>query len=143
MNDYSQLEERLNYTFQNKQLIIEALTHKSDKKPYNNERLEFLGDAVLDLIVGEYLFSKFPNSNEGILSKIRASLVNESGFTLLARKLDLGSYIYLSLAEENNNGRPWFNEQRRREQTHMVEEVGANLRQMMPFIDPVTIRPGD
>jgi len=65
MTDYSQLEKRLNYTFQNKQLIIEALTHKSYKKPYNNERLEFLGDAVLDLIVGEYLFSKFPNSNEG------------------------------------------------------------------------------
>jgi len=105
MNDYSQLEKRLNYTFKNKQLIIEALTHKSHKQPYNNERLEFLGDAVLDLIVGEYLFKKFPNSNEGILSKIRASLVNESGFTLLARELDLGSYIFLSLAEENNNGR--------------------------------------
>ena len=72
MNDYRQLEERLNYTFKDKQLIIEALTHKSDKKPYNNERLEFLGDAVLDLIVGEYLFSRFPNSNEGVLSKIRA-----------------------------------------------------------------------
>jgi ribonuclease-3 len=105
MNDYSQLEKRLNYTFKNKQLIIEALTHKSDKKPYNNERLEFLGDAVLDLIVGEYLFTKFPKSDEGILSKIRASLVNESGFTHLARKIDLGSYIFLSLAEENNNGR--------------------------------------
>ena len=105
MNDYSQLEKRLNYTFKDKQLIIEALTHKSDKKPYNNERLEFLGDAVLDLIVGEYLFNKFPNSAEGVLSKIRASLVNESGFTLLARAIDLGSYIYLSLAEENNNGR--------------------------------------
>ena len=105
MNDYSHLEKRLNYTFKNKQLIIEALTHKSDKKPYNNERLEFLGDAVLDLIVGEYLFKKFPKSNEGILSKIRASLVNESGFTLLARELKLGSYIFLSLAEENNNGR--------------------------------------
>ncbi|RLA69820.1 MAG: ribonuclease III [Epsilonproteobacteria bacterium] len=105
MNDYSQLEKRLNYTFENKQLIIEALTHKSDKKPYNNERLEFLGDAVLDLIVGEYLFAKFPKSDEGILSKIRASLVNESGFTLLARQIDLGSYIFLSLAEENNNGR--------------------------------------
>ena len=104
-NDYSQLEKRLTYTFKNKQLIIEALTHKSHKKPYNNERLEFLGDAVLDLIVGEYLFTKFPKSDEGILSKIRASLVNESGFTLLARKLELGSYIYLSLAEENNNGR--------------------------------------
>jgi len=105
MNNYSQLEKRLNYTFKNKQLIIEALTHKSDKKPYNNERLEFLGDAVLDLIVGEYLFSKFPKSNEGILSKIRASLVNESGFTLLAREINLGEHIFLSMAEENNNGR--------------------------------------
>jgi len=105
MTDYAQLEKRLGYTFKNKQLIIEALTHKSDKKPYNNERLEFLGDAVLDLIVGEYLFNKFPKSNEGILSKIRASLVNESGFTLLARAIDLGNYIYLSPAEENNNGR--------------------------------------
>jgi len=105
MNDYSYLEKRLNYTFKDKQLIIEALTHKSHKQPYNNERLEFLGDAVLDLVVGEYLFKKFPKSNEGILSKIRASLVNESGFTLLARELNLGSYIFLSLAEENNNGR--------------------------------------
>jgi len=105
MNDYSQLEKRLNYTFENKQLIIEALTHKSYKKPYNNERLEFLGDAVLDLIVGEYLFYKFPKSDEGILSKIRASLVNESGFTVLAKKINLGEYIFLSLAEENNNGR--------------------------------------
>jgi len=105
MTDYSQLEKRLNYTFHDKQLIIEALTHKSYKKPYNNERLEFLGDAVLDLIVGEYLFRKFPDSNEGILSKIRASLVNESGFTLLAKAIDLGEYIYLSPAEENNNGR--------------------------------------
>jgi ribonuclease-3 len=105
MNDYSQLEEQLNYHFSNKALIIEALTHKSHKQSYNNERLEFLGDAVLDLIVGEYLFHKFPKSNEGILSKIRASLVNESGFTLLAQKLNLGSYIYLSLAEENNEGR--------------------------------------
>jgi len=105
MKEYSHLEKRLDYTFKDKQLIIEALTHKSHKKPYNNERLEFLGDAVLDLIVGEYLFAKFPKSDEGLLSKIRASLVNESGFTLLARKLDLGSFIYLSLAEENNKGR--------------------------------------
>ncbi|MEA3419873.1 MAG: ribonuclease III [Campylobacterota bacterium] len=105
MNEYQALEKRLDYTFSDKQLIIEALTHKSYKKPYNNERLEFLGDAVLDLIVGEFLFQKFPESDEGVLSKIRASLVNESGFTLLARKINLGDYIYLSLAEENNNGR--------------------------------------
>jgi len=105
MNSYVQLEERLSYTFKNKQLIIEALTHKSYKKPYNNERLEFLGDAVLDLIVGEFLFQKFNDSDEGILSKIRASLVNESGFTLLAKSIELGEYIYISIAEENNGGR--------------------------------------
>jgi len=103
--DYRELEKRIGYTFRDKQLIIEALTHKSYKKPYNNERLEFLGDAVLDLIVGEFLFHKFPQSDEGILSKIRASLVNESGFATLARTIDLGRYIYLSPAEENNRGR--------------------------------------
>ncbi len=105
MLEYYKLEERLGYSFENKELIIEALTHKSYKKPFNNERLEFLGDAVLDLIVGEFLFHKFPNSDEGILSKIRASLVNERGFTMLAHKIELGKYIYLSTAEENNNGR--------------------------------------
>lgn len=105
MDDYFELESKLGYSFTNKQLIIEALTHKSFKKPYNNERLEFLGDAVLDLIVGEYLFKKFPTSDEGTLSKIRASLVNETGFALLASELDLGKYIYISLAEENNEGR--------------------------------------
>ncbi|NKQ40062.1 MAG: ribonuclease III [Sulfurovum sp.] len=105
MKEYTQLEERLGYTFKDKQLIIEALTHKSHKKPYDNERLEFLGDAVLDLIVGEFLFMEFKDEAEGVLSKIRASLVNESGFTRLARKLDLGEYIYLSPAEESNEGR--------------------------------------
>ncbi len=99
------LEEALNYRFKNKKLIIEALTHKSHKQPYDNERLEFLGDAVLDLIVGEYLFFKFPESDEGNLSKIRAALVNENGFDKLARSIDLGDYIYLSNAEENNGGR--------------------------------------
>jgi len=105
MDNYSQLERQLGYVFNDKQLIIEALTHRSFKKPYNNERLEFLGDAVLDLIVGEYLYNKFKDSDEGTLSKIRASLVNESGFALLAKILNLGKYIYLSLAEENNEGR--------------------------------------
>ncbi len=105
MNDISKLEERINYSFKDKQLIIEALTHKSYKKPYNNERLEFLGDAVLDLIVGEYLYKLFPTSDEGTLSKIRASLVNEGGFARLAKEIDLGSYLFLSMAEENNKGR--------------------------------------
>ncbi len=105
MGRFKALEDALNYRFKNINLITEALTHKSYKKPYNNERLEFLGDAVLDLIVGEYLFQKFPNEDEGILSKIRASLVNEKGFTKLATKIDLGSSILISTAEENNGGR--------------------------------------
>lgn len=99
------LQKRLDYQFNNQNLIIEALTHKSYKKPYNNERLEFLGDAVLDLIVGEYLYFKFPDVPEGDLSKLRASLVNEKGFEKLAKLLHLGECIYISLAEENNKGR--------------------------------------
>jgi len=99
------LEKILGYEFQDKKLIIEALTHKSYKQPYDNERLEFLGDAVLDLVVGEYIFKKFKNSDEGNLSKIRASLVNETGFDKLARALHLGDYILLSNAEDNNGGR--------------------------------------
>jgi len=99
------LEKDLGYEFKDKKLIIEALTHKSYKQPYDNERLEFLGDAVLDLVVGEYLFKKFKTSDEGNLSKIRASLVNETGFDKLARALRLGDYILLSNAEDNNGGR--------------------------------------
>ena len=99
------LEDKLGYKFKDEKLIIEALTHKSYKQPYDNERLEFLGDAVLDLIVGEYLYKKFNRSDEGKLSKIRASLVNETGFDKLARALSLGDYILLSNAEDNNGGR--------------------------------------
>lgn len=99
------IQKRLGYQFKNQNLIIEALTHKSSKQPYNNERLEFLGDAVLDLIVGEYLYHEFKDVAEGELSKLRASLVNEKSFEKLARLLHLGEYIYISLAEENNNGR--------------------------------------
>ena len=99
------LQKDLGYEFKNKNLIIEALTHKSYKQPYDNERLEFLGDAVLDLVVGEYLYFKFKKADEGTLSKIRASLVNEVGFDKLARDLHLGDYILLSSAEENNGGR--------------------------------------
>ena len=105
MNNIDKLEKYLDYHFEDPQLLIEALTHKSYKQPYNNERLEFLGDAVLDLVVGEYLFSKFPKFDEGKLSKMRASLVNEEGFTRMAEHINLGDFIFLSNAEENNNGR--------------------------------------
>ena len=91
MDDLQTLQKQLGYQFQNKELLIEALTHKSYKQPYNNERLEFLGDAVLDLIVGEYLYKRFTHFEEGNLSKMRASLVNEGGFTRLAIYLNLGN----------------------------------------------------
>lgn len=105
MDQIARLEQTLGYAFKNKQLLREALTHKSYKQPYNNERLEFLGDAVLDLIIGEYLFKHFANHDEGKLSKMRASLVNEAGFTRMASHINLGDAIYLSNAEENNGGR--------------------------------------
>jgi ribonuclease-3 len=101
----NELEKSLGYQFKNEKLITEALTHRSYKKDVNNERLEFLGDAVMDLIVGEYLFHLFPKAEEGTLSKLRAALVNEDSFTRLAKRLDLGKFLYLSPAEENNNGR--------------------------------------
>jgi len=100
-----ELEKTIGYTFKDKAMLEEALTHKSFKSGKNYERLEFLGDAVLDLIVGEYLFRKFSNLDEGKLSKMRASLVNEDGFEKLAKHINLGKYIFMSLAEENNNGR--------------------------------------
>jgi ribonuclease-3 len=104
-NNIDTLQKRLDYQFKDQNLIIEALTHKSYKKSYNNERLEFLGDAVMDLVVGEYLYHKFPNVAEGELSKLRASLVSEKGFKKLADMLNLGQHIFISLAEENNKGR--------------------------------------
>ncbi|MDR2081561.1 MAG: ribonuclease III [Campylobacteraceae bacterium] len=99
------LEQRLGYQFKDKQLITQALTHKSCKKTKNNERLEFLGDAVLDLIVGEYLYMKFPTKPEGELSKLRASLVNDKSFKNIAQELNLGKSILISAAEEHNDGR--------------------------------------
>lgn len=103
--DFTFLEKTLNYRFKNHSLLTEALTHKSYKKPYNNERLEFLGDAVLDVIVAEFLFMKFQKKQEGVLSKMRASLVNENSFCKLAQSIQLGDYLNLSISESNNGGR--------------------------------------
>ena len=103
--DLAELEKRLGYKFRDLETIIQALTHRSYIKSKNNERLEFLGDAVLDLVVGEYLFLKFSDTSEGELSKLRASLVSENGFQKLAKSINLEDYIYISVAEENNCGR--------------------------------------
>lgn len=98
-------QKKLGFVFKDSALLTEALTHKSTAKHRNNERLEFLGDAVIDLIIGEYLFKKFPKQQEGQLSKMRASLVSEKSLTKFAKEIDLGRYIYLSNAEESNKGR--------------------------------------
>lgn len=103
--DLKHFENTLGYHFQTQHLLKEALTHKSAKKGAHNERLEFLGDAVLDLIIGEFLYKKFPNSREGELSKMRASMVNEKAFAKVARHLNIGDYIFISTSEEQNNGR--------------------------------------
>ncbi|GLH57223.1 ribonuclease III [Helicobacter ailurogastricus] len=94
----------LNYTFKNQDLLQQALTHRSVQAAQNNERLEFLGDAVLDLAVAEILFERFHDLQEGDLSKMRASLVNEKAFFKLALLLDLQKHIVVSAAEAHNNG---------------------------------------
>jgi len=101
----NELQESLGYQFRDEKLITEALTHRSYSKDFNNERLEYLGDAVLDLIVGEYLYKLLPDAEEGLLSKLRAAMVNEESFNKLAKRLNLGKYLFLSPAEENNGGR--------------------------------------
>lgn len=99
------LEKKLGYEFKDKELLKMALTHKSSNRPKNNERLEFLGDAAMGLIVANYLYNKFEKTDEGELSKLRAALVNETSFSNLARDLNLGKFIFLSNAEDQNNGR--------------------------------------
>ena len=98
------LQEKLGYKFKDTKLLKVALTHKSSNSGYNNERLEFLGDAVMDLVVAEYLFKKL-NTSEGDLSKLRAALVNEKSFSKFANLLNLGENLILSQAEEKNGGR--------------------------------------
>ncbi|ARR01315.1 ribonuclease III [Campylobacter porcelli] len=105
MDKIREFQKLLKYKFKNINLLKEAMTHKSIKNSTNNERLEFLGDAVVDLIVGEYLYHKFKGKKEGDLSKLRASLVNEDSLAKIAIKLRIGEFLYLSTAEENNAGR--------------------------------------
>jgi ribonuclease-3 len=94
-----------------KSLIEEAFRHSSFVNEQvgmalqDNERLEFLGDAVLNLVVGHILMKRFPDLKEGDLSRMRASLVNESQLAVIARMLDLGNYIQLGKGEEQSNGR--------------------------------------
>ncbi len=105
MENLELLEKRLGYKFKNRQYIIEALTHKSYNKPYNNERLEFIGDSIVNFAITVYLYKYFPDSDEGSLSKLRSSLVSQAGLYKIAEYLSIGKYILISDAEDRNQGR--------------------------------------
>ena len=105
------LEKKLDYKFKNIKLLKTALTHSSYtnehnmKNTENNERLEFLGDTILSLIVSQYLYKKYPNYPEGELTKIRAKVVCESSLAFVAKKIDLGEFLLLGKGEEVTGGR--------------------------------------
>jgi ribonuclease-3 len=104
------IESKLGYSFRNPELLELALTHAScshEQKARlpHNERLEFLGDAVLQLVISEYLYSKYPEAAEGWLTKTRAHLVNRSSLLEIAKMLDVGSYLRLGEAEISQGGR--------------------------------------
>lgn len=107
----SELEKKIQYTFRDKNILIEALSHSSYIneqtviKSRNNERLEFLGDAVLNLVIGHMLMGRFPVMKEGDLSRMRARLVNETQLAKIARSLDLGMFVLLGKGEIQSNGR--------------------------------------
>jgi ribonuclease-3 len=111
MKDLMKLCEKLGYQFRKIELLEEAFRHSSfvnERKNSNlgdNERLEFLGDAVLDLAISHVLMDSFKNANEGDLSKYRASVVNEKGLFRVAKSLKLGDYILLGKGEDLTRGR--------------------------------------
>src|SRR6059036_1328459 len=110
MSDLAALQARLGYTFREESLLRLALTHPSIAHEQgvpvqHNQRLEFLGDAVLQLALTRELYEKFPAFNEGPLTKARAKLVNRRTLAEHARQLDLGRHLILSKGEEHHGGR--------------------------------------
>ena len=104
------LETKLNYKFNNIELLKNALVHSSYANEvrgntYSNERLEFLGDSVLSIIVANHIYHKYPNMPEGELTRLRASLVCEKSLCALSRELGLGEYLLLGRGEDKNGGR--------------------------------------
>ena len=104
------LEERLGYKFKNINLLKNSLTHSSYANEVrggfsSNERLEFLGDSVLSVIVSDYIYKHYPNMPEGELTKLRASLVCEKSLCTFSRELHLGEFLMLGMGEEKGGGR--------------------------------------
>ena len=108
--DLSELQQKLCYEFKNTDYLVESLRHSSfvnenlDLDIQDNERLEFLGDAVLNLVVGHMLMHRYPDVKEGDLSKMRANLVNESQLASIAKEMDLGSHLQLGKGEIQTKG---------------------------------------
>lgn len=98
------LQAKLSYQFQDPSLATLALTHRSASKTHN-ERLEFLGDALLDFIIGEILFAKNPEATEGELTRMRAALVKKSSLAEMAKAIGLGEHLLLSKGESGSGGR--------------------------------------
>jgi len=104
--DLSQLEHKLQYKFKDISLLELALTHKSfhkGQKLENNERLEFLGDAVLQIVVSEHLYKTYPTMTEGKLAKLRAAMVSQASLANIARQLELGKYLKVGKGELRTN----------------------------------------
>lgn len=109
MEKLDDFQKILGVKFKNKELLEVALMHKSwsveHRSPVNNERLEFLGDSVLSVIIAEYLYKTFPDKNEGELSKLKSVLVSKTQLSKWGKELNLGKYILISSAEESSGGR--------------------------------------
>jgi len=109
--DFSDFETKIQYTFKNKTLLEQAFTHRSylnenrEAGREHNERLEFLGDAVLELVVTEFLYAKYPDKPEGDLTAYRAALVNTQSISDAATKLGMNDYLLLSRGEARDTGR--------------------------------------
>ena len=97
------LKESLDYEFQNVQLLEQALTHRSAAGT-NNERLEYLGDAVLDFVISEVVYLQRPDASEGVLSRLRSSLVKDATLAELSNDLGIGDYLILGSGEKKSGG---------------------------------------
>jgi ribonuclease-3 len=109
MPSLSDIQQRIGYTFRDAELLERSLTHKSyaneNRVSYHNERMEFLGDAVLSLVISEYLMKDCPDSTEGDLSRLRAAVVSEPALAAISREIGLGHYLLLGKGEDHTGGR--------------------------------------